>query len=213
MAAGAGHRQGLGTAHHDIDAVVDDVVGDAEKPLSEGKKSHRGQVRRTFRLHLIRRDLEQKKAVVGHVLIQRAHHPVAITPGVHELLFLAGIHITFGVGITGHIQPVAGPMLSIMRRGQQAVHHLRESVRGRVLQKGLHRFVFRRQSGEIKRDAADQGPAVRRCRRLQTRLPQPLEDKTVHLLLTPRVARQAGRLGMADRLKGPQTAPRRKVDP
>ena len=213
MAAGAGHRQGLGAAHHNINAIIDDVVGDAEKPFSEGKKSHRCQVWRTLRLHLIRGHLEQEKTVVGHVLIQRAHHPVAITPGVHELLFLAGIHITFGVGITGHIQPVARPVLSIMRRGQQTVHHLRESVRGRVLQKGLHRSVFRRQPGEVKRDAADQGPAVRRCRRLQTRLPQPLEDKAVHLLLTPRVAWQGGRLGMADRLKGPQAAPRRKVDP
>ena len=97
VATRTGHRKPLCATHYHVDAVINDVMRDAEKTPAQGEKTHCREMRRTLRFHLIRRELEQEKAIIRHVLIQRSHHPVAIRPGMDELLFLACVNVALCV--------------------------------------------------------------------------------------------------------------------
>ena len=92
-----------------------------------------------------------------HVVVDRLDDPVAVWPNRALAVFL----IAVGVGITGEIQPFAGPAFAIARRGEQAVHGPLVSVRGRV---GEKRGEFLRagwETGEIKTDTPEQRGFVR----------------------------------------------------
>ena len=72
-----------------------------------------------------------------------------------------------GVGVADDVEPVPSPALAVGRRGQQPVDDPGEGV-GRVVgQERVDVLGRRRQSGQVERGAADQGPAVRRPDRVQ----------------------------------------------
>ena len=153
VAACTGDGECLRAAHDDINAVVDDVVRDAEKAAAEREEAHRGEIRRVWRHNLICGDLQQQKAVVGHVRIQRLHDPVAVGGGMDPVLFLAGIDVAFGVGVARNVQPVAGLLFAVVRAREERVDERFISLMGRI---GMLRW----QPGEIKVSAANQRAGI-----------------------------------------------------
>ena len=75
--------------------------------------------------HQIAGDLMDDEAVEGHVLIEGPDHPVAVAPGLERLANgVAGLGVAvMEVGVAYHIEPVAGPALSVCGRGQQPVDY------------------------------------------------------------------------------------------
>ena len=64
-----------------------------------------------------------RELVERQIGIERANHPVAILPGPFTVLVLFGLPLR--VGIAGNVQPVAGPMLTVMRRIKQVINQVR----------------------------------------------------------------------------------------
>ena len=58
--------------------------------------------------------------VVRLVVVEALHHVIAIAIGVGTVHVVL---VAVGLGEAHHVQPVAAPLLAIMRRGEQAVHH------------------------------------------------------------------------------------------
>ena len=58
------------------------------------------------------------ESIEWHVSIERADYPIAIGPHFAIVIDVQSM----GVGVACGIQPVTGAMLSILRRGQQAIH-------------------------------------------------------------------------------------------
>ncbi len=102
-----------------------------EETATEREEAHRRQRRAVAGRDLIGGDLEQEEAVVGHVVVEGLDDPVAIGRGLHEESLLAGVDVALGVGVPGHVQPVPGPLLAVMRRGEQAVDHAARRRPGR----------------------------------------------------------------------------------
>ena len=122
VAAGAGHGHALGAAHHDVDAVVDDVGDAVEEAAAEGQEAEGGEVAIILRVlgDLVGRDLEPQELVVRQILVERIHHPVAVGVGVRVATFLLE-DIAFRVGVARDVEPVAGPAFAEGGRGEQAV--------------------------------------------------------------------------------------------
>ncbi len=96
-------------------------------------------------------DLLLHELIVGEILVEGADHVVAITPGflLLEIKFMAA-----GFRETDEIEPVPGPSLSIVRRGQQAVDNLLIRLRRFVGQESCDLFRRRRKAGEVERHPA-----------------------------------------------------------
>ena len=114
VAAGAGDREPHRGAGHRVDAVVDDVVGDAEEATAEGEEAHRGLGSRIVGGGLVGGQLQDEEAVVGKILVEGLDHPVAIGGGVHPHAVFAGVDIALGVGIAGEVEPAAGLGLAVV---------------------------------------------------------------------------------------------------
>ena len=156
VATGAGGGQAHRAAANHVDPVVDDVVRDPEKSPPDGQESHRREGRLILGLGLIGGDLIDEEAVVGHVVVERLHHPIAIGRGLHEKSLLAGVDISLGVGISGDVEPMPPPLLAVSRRGEQAIDELFIGVGGGVVNERADFLGSRRQAGEVERHAADQ---------------------------------------------------------
>ena len=132
---------------------------------------------------LIPRQLLMQKTVVRFVCIESLNNVVAVTPHVRtNAVFILS---PLGVRVAGRIQPVLPPANSILRRLQQLINQPRNPVRTRILQHLLHLLPCRRQSRQIKVQATHQHRRIRRLRKRQTRLLQPLQHKVVHRRLHP----------------------------
>ena len=131
VAAGAVDRHATAARHHLRDHVVE-VVGAGltpehvalgldladEIPRPSGQESGSDHRVGIVGSDHVAGDLSPKKLVVAEVGIEGLDHPVAIPPGVGpELVAFEAV----GVGVVGDVEPVAGPALTVVGRGEQAV--------------------------------------------------------------------------------------------
>jgi hypothetical protein len=140
------------------------------------------------------------KTVERLVAVQRVHDVVAISPGVAVGdVFVEAV----GVGVTGHIQPVAAPTLAVRGRGQQPLDEPRVRIRTFVGQKGLDLLRSGGQAGQVERDAANDGSLIGRHRRREARRFEPSQDEAVHRRLRPGAIVDVWQRLVGGRLEGP----------
>ncbi len=114
VATRALNRESEGAAGDDVDAVIDDVVGDSQETPAAREESHGGEVGGIGLNELVGGDLEEEEAIVGHVLVEGLDDPVAVGGGMDEEAFLAGVHVALGVGVAGDVEPVATPSFAVV---------------------------------------------------------------------------------------------------
>ena len=194
VAAGALDGEPHEAAGGHVDPVIDDVRLIVEKPATQGQKPHGGQGL-AIRLggHLVSGQLLDNEPVVRQIAVEGVHHPVSVgvAVGVATLLLK---DVALAVGITGHIEPMPSPALTVGVRGEQSIHHPRVSLLGAVFQEGFHFFRRRRQAGQIVGRAAQQRVAIGLRSGRQALGLQGGEDEPVHAAARPR--------GLADRRLG-----------
>ena len=108
-----------------------------------GEESGGGLGHRVGRFHLIARDLQFHEAVVGHVLIQRPDHKVAVVIGVASIL-IEGVAVALGEA--SKIEPVACPSFSVVRVGQESVDEILIGLGRIVAEIGFDLARFRGES-------------------------------------------------------------------
>ena len=168
---------------HPLDRLVaDDVVRAADQ---EPGRRLRQPVGRAVRLisqgitgQLLADELRERR-----VAIERADHVIAIRPGGRPRQ--VGL-VPLALAEPNDVQPVPPPALAVLRRGQQPID---ERVHTRVGRdrgdKGVDVVRGRRKTGQIERDAADQGRRIgRRCRRQPVRI-QTGQNKGIDRRLDP----------------------------
>ena len=111
----------------------------------------------------VARELLGDELVVRQIVVEGFHNPIAIERHVARLVFLEAI----GVGVTRGIEPVASPLLAIMRRREQTLDLFLVSVRRFVGEKRVHFFRRRRQTDQVERESAQQRRLVCFGRRLE----------------------------------------------
>ena len=100
----------------------------------------------------VSRQLPDGELVIGQVLIEGAHHPVAVGPHAALVVQVQAV----GVGVAGCIQPVAAHVLAVAFGLQQAGHDFFIRIRAVVRQKGVDLRKRRRQARQIQRHTADE---------------------------------------------------------
>src|SRR3954470_290332 len=118
VTARALYRQCHSTSSHHVDAVIDNLMRDPGEAAATGEEPHRSEIWRAAWDELVCRDLQQKEAVIGQILIQRADHPIAVSRSVHKETLFPPVDIAFGVRVAGYIQPVAAPPFAVAWRSQ-----------------------------------------------------------------------------------------------
>ena len=135
-------------------------------------------------------ELPDGKLIEGQVLIEGVDDPVAVFPDGPRRVE----GITVRVGVTGRVQPPAGPTFAVMGRGEQPIHQPLEGVRTSVVEKRVHLFRPGGKTDQIEAQPANQRDAVSFRRRRDSLLLQPGEDKSVdgtpHPLLVLHVRRR-----------------------
>ena len=188
-----------GATGHDIDAVVNDVALHPEKAAAQREETHRSFVARLAVLDLVGGQLQQQETIVGHVFVQRLHHPVAIGPGMGPEAFLPAVDITLGVRIARDVQPMPAPMLAVMRRIQKSIDATFVGLRIAVVCKCFDLVKARRQPGERVMQTPNQLRPIGWWGLLQTCATQAVQNKRIN-----RICRFHTRQGgFAYRLKGP----------
>ena len=227
VATRAGHGQSEETLGRRIDTLVDGVVvileALADGDEAEGSEARvvLGQVRQAVGGKLLDDEL-----VVGLIGIERVDDVVTVGPRGFESLDRAVFLESLSVGITGGIEPVAGPAFAVVRRSQEAIHGaLDDGGRGagrlaftqgqrvhrqsRIILagKGVDFHAGGRKADQVIGKAAEQRFAVGGLTRHEAFLVELGQHEGVDLVLTPSGVAQLGRHGdLADRLEGPVTA-------
>ena len=100
----------------------------------------------------ITRELPARELIIRQVVIEGAHHPVAVGP---HAAFIVEVQ-PVGVGIAGDIEPEAAHVLAVAFGLQQAADDFLIRIRAGVGEEGIHFSCCRGQAGEVERHAADQ---------------------------------------------------------
>ena len=121
--------------------------------------------------------------LLGHKLverlvgIERPNHVVAVLVSVRAgCVFVA---IPFRIGITGNVEPVAAPPLSIGGRFEVVVDHFLVGVGTRIGEVLVDLDLGRGQTGQVKGHPPQQGQPVGFGSQSQSLVPQPRNDKLV----------------------------------
>ena len=117
----AEHGRGGGGQHviHRVIAGPLHFIGrDLRGEHARSEKPGRHQSQRIFGREFIARQLPLHELVVGHVGIERLDDKVPIVVGPRAIVIMLK---TGTFGEAGHVQPVPGPALSVLRLGEQAV--------------------------------------------------------------------------------------------
>ena len=153
VAASAGHRQRLCTAHHHVYSIVHNIglaVQGARTQCQEAKRGQRPPV--VAERHLVGRDLVEQKLVVREVRVERADHPIAISKRERVAAVVAQQPRKIGaarIGVAGNVEPVAAPPLPISRRREQAIHDVLPRAGRRVSIESVDFRGSGRQSGKV----------------------------------------------------------------
>ena len=205
-----GFRHHVEAAVHPVALVLPNVQRPAhlftEKPETRAEDGFIRAVGREARLgqkvtgHVLGDEL-----IVRHVRVEGADDIVAVLVGVRNKRIEL---VSARLGETHQVEPVPRPALAVLRRSEQAIHHLRESLRRRVVQKRPDLRRLRRQSNQIKIRAPQQRGLFRRRRGLEVLLLQFREQKAVDVHRRPaRVLHRRRFHGGRHRLPGPMCTP------
>src|SRR6185369_6415507 len=99
-------------------------------------------------------ELLDGELVEGEVTIEGADHPVAIAPGpgARTIFFVA-----VAIGVARQVEPVARPLLAVMRRIEKTIDQAFVSVGAVVIEVLANLFGSWGKAGKIEADAAKQG--------------------------------------------------------
>ena len=165
-----------------------------------GGKTDVGRCRSRIAVEQVSCQLFLNEPVVRDVGVQSADHIIPITKRVAiGEVFVEAV----GIGVSGDVEPVTPPALAVVHRRQATVDQSFVGVGGIVVEKLGDLGGSRRQSDEIEKDAADEGPFVGRRCRLHPLLFQPGQDKMIDGVLYPRVVLNRRQPGFDRRLKRP----------
>ena len=140
VAAGAADGQAQQPTRDDIDLVVEFLLPRHPKsPPGERQESERRQIARIVARQPIRRQLLQEEPIVGQILVEGPHHPIAIGVGVGEpgLQIAPRVDHPNRVRVARQVEPVASPPFPVMRAGEESIDHLLKGVWRTVGEKGL----------------------------------------------------------------------------
>ena len=176
------------------------VVPDAQ-PVKAGRNDRIGTRRRQF----VARQLLADELIIRLVVVQRADDVIAISPGMRlDAVALEAVRLRE----TDQVEPVSRPTLAVVRRVQQVVDDLSESLRRIVRQKLRDRFGRRRQSSQIEICPAQQCQAISRRSGGQATVFQSRQNKGIDRVPHPIGANDRRRLRSLGRLKCPMLLPR-----
>ncbi len=214
VAARTGDGQAKKSARHGIHAVVALVgVRDFDravvvKPWTETEEAKsREHLGAHSVIERIGGDLRGDELVVRQVVIERLDHPVAIQIGAGVGIVAAAHGIETAVvvlTIARDVEPHATPALAVLGRCEQAVNHFGERIRCRVFLKCVNLFGRGRQTGEIERNAAYEGPAVSQFRGGHPLLLEPRQNESVDGGLRPSGIFDSRRRGIVNWLERPE---------
>ena len=148
------HRAGdLGELILPLHLRNDVSAHDLARPAPSEAGGDQGRV--VTRLELVAGKLQGDEPVIRHVGIERAHHPVAIAPGVRAL----GVELeTVRVGIMSEVEPVLGPTLAMVGAFEKPINQPLIGVAPAVSQEGgdLLRELGAGRSGRSSGDGSGQ---------------------------------------------------------
>ncbi len=126
-------------------------------------------------------ELLDGKPIERQIAVERSDDPVAIRPDAAAVVVVVQ---AVGVPVPRRIEPIARAMLTVMRRRQQPVDHLRVRIRRRVCDERRDVFGLRRQSRQIQRHAPNQRTPIRfgvrrEARCLDLRQHEPIDGRCV----------------------------------
>ena len=117
-------------------------------------------------LELVAGELPADEPVVGHVVVERLDHEVAIAPGVRAVVVVLE---AVGLGVADQVEPVPRPALAVVRAGEQPVDQPlvgvgagrrrrrprppRASAAGRSGRRSARRISVRRSAGGVGAEA------------------------------------------------------------
>ena len=158
----------------------------------------------------ISRQLNEREAVEGHILVQRPDDPIPVGPdGSQPVGFVA-----FRVGVARQVQPDARPALSVMRRVEYFVDDPLVGAGLSVVHKRLYLFDGRRQPDQIEIDAPNEHCPAGFGRWREPLGVEPRQHERVHLIPRPRRVPHRRRRGANRGLERPvAVVARALVDP
>ena len=160
MASGAGNSQSHCSACDNIDSIINDVVSDPQKSATKCEKPHRRLCATILRRRLVGSNLQQQKLVIRKILIEGVDDPVTVGRGVDPEPFFPPIDVAFGIRITGNIQPVTCPLLTVLRRIEKAFDQFFIGVWRGIVHERFNLFERGRQASQIKSHAANQSSSI-----------------------------------------------------
>ena len=221
VAAGAGDRQAQNGPGQGVDLVIHGVIAVAQLAFlssaiafidgTQGKETQRAPPFHTNAAHQVSGDLLHDEPVVAQVPIEGLHHPIPIPVGVGQGIGRVVVGPLF-FRVAGHVQPIAGPALAVVGRGQQAVDHGFMGLGRGIPQEGLDLLGGRRQADQVKGDPAKPGAPVGRSHRFQSLLFQAGQHKAVEGGTNPVPVPHGGQRRLSQGLKGPECAPLLQID-
>ena len=113
---------------------------------------------------------------VGLVGVERLHNIIPVAPRVLAVVVRL---VAVGLGVADEVEPVARPLLTVARAGEQSVHELLVGGGGLVGEELVQLEGRRRQAGEVEVNAARERGAVGRGGRLELGGGELLEDERV----------------------------------
>ncbi len=128
------------------------TVDDQMQPIETRRDQLIGRRRRIE----IACDLRDRELVVGQVVIERADHPVTIRSHLAIMVVVQPV----GIRKSNQVHPVTRHVLAIVRRVQQRIDQAAVGVGTLIGDERSNLFDRRRQTGQVKREPSDQGPAV-----------------------------------------------------
>ena len=138
--------------------------------------------------------------VEGQIAIQRVDDPLAVAPrpGARAIFFVA-----IAIRVARQVEPVARPLLAVVRGIEQPVHIALVGVGARVGGEFAYLFGSGRQAGEVETDAAQQGELGGFGRGRDALLFQAGEDEIVDFVARPGAIAHRGRRGPLNFLEAP----------
>ena len=210
MAARAGDGEPEHALRHGVDLLVGEVhleLGAAARVVALGANGEIARRDQLFgalgvvaRLHEVARDLLDKEAVVGLVLVEARDDIVAVAPRVRieDVRLLAA-----RFAVARDIEPVAAPALAELRARKHRVNRARERLGRRVLHEAVDIGLRRREAREVEACAPQERRGIGVGRGRETLRLKPREDERVGRRTRPVAIGGGGGLGRCERLVRP----------
>ena len=141
VASSTSDRESEQPSRHDINSIIDNVILIVQVATSYRQKS-KGRQPRVLGLidcvrslfvadNQVRRELFRDELIERSIRIERVDHviPVGVRVGVTGF---CGEDISFGIGVSGNVEPMSTPSLAVEWRGKESINLPLCRVRRRV---------------------------------------------------------------------------------